>query len=62
VLARTPAERTAFAQWPRLTNKQRHMLRFVEFKYESEVTVATNKHVYDISPAKTDSYKPVDQF
>jgi len=26
------------------------------------MTVATDKLVYDISPEKTDSFKPVDQF
>jgi len=28
----------------------------------AKMTVATDKLVYDISPAKTDSFKPVDQF
>ncbi len=28
----------------------------------SKMTLATDKLVYDISPAKTDSFKPVDQF
>ncbi len=29
---------------------------------KAKMTVASDKLVYDISPAKTDSFKPIDQF
>jgi hypothetical protein len=56
--------------FPTLSLSHRHTERDRRHKHahtptqtnKSKMTVATDKLVYDTSPAKTDSFKPVDQF